>query len=143
MTVLPGDLTSYRSDAELKHRYQGMIMITVSEARKVYPAPSVPDGRVVIGKPVEVVYDLSGSGYSGPFELEFVLDNQDDVGPVSQKVPWVPGKPIKIEMRPFKGFEVGDKVRARAWLYYIVQDPQDPFLIRVETPYSQTYDVVA
>lgn len=118
-------------------------MTTVSEAKKVYPAPSLPDGRVVIGKPVKVRYELTGSGYPGPFELEFVLDNQDDVGPVSQKVIFVPNKPLEIEMRPFRGFKVGDKVRVRAWLYYTVQDPQQPSPIRIETPYSQTYDVVA
>ena len=118
-------------------------MITRAEVNKVYPAPSLPDGQIVLGKPVKVKYDLSGSGYGFPFFIEFVLINQDSFGPYSQQRPFIPNKPIEFEVPPFRWFEVGDKVRVRARLWYIIQDPQEPYIGIVETPFSQTYDVVA
>ena len=118
-------------------------MITRAEAKKVYPAPSLPDGRIVSGKTITVEYDLGDSGYGLPYLIEFSLLNQDDLGPYSEQRPFIPNKPIQIEVAPFKLFEVGDKVRVRARLWYIVQDPQEPHIGIVETPFSQSYDVVA
>ncbi|MCI3946472.1 hypothetical protein BW686_06550 [Pseudomonas syringae] len=116
-------------------------MIIVFGEKTAYPAPSVPAGEIVKGKPVNVAFDMSQSGNGLPYEFEVVLINQNNLGQFSDKRPFTPSRPIEIETAPIKFFEVGDRVQVYARLYYNV--PSTDQIMLIETPRSDAYDVTA
>lgn len=116
-------------------------MNLVFDAKNVYPSPTLPNGKIVVGKLINVEFDMRGAPYGFPYELEFFLYSQNQVGIISQRVLFTPGKVIKMEVAPFKWFKAGDKVNVSGRLYY--PDPEGPYPAVVETPPSVAYNVVA
>jgi hypothetical protein len=107
--------------------------------KDVLPSPFLPKGKIVIGQPVTVSFDISKLTISRPFQIFFSFRNQNGAGPDAGLTLYVPNKPIEEEVHLINFFKAGDRVRVRANLFYWINGAQP---IVSETPFSEAYVVV-
>ncbi len=107
----------------------------------ILPTPSLTEGKIVIGKPVTVFFDLTKLEISSPYQIDFSFRNERDAGPDAGRAPYLPGKVIdkKVELVSF--FKSGEKVKVRANLYYWVNGAGSEPIVS-ETAFSEAYTVV-
>jgi hypothetical protein len=111
------------------------------DSTAILPTPSLREGKIVIGKPVTVFFDLTKLEISSPYHIDFSFRNEKNAGPDAGRAPYLPGKAIEKEVELVSFFQSGEKVKVRANLYYWVNGAGSEPIVS-ETSFSELYTVV-